>query len=416
MNIIKTNSNRYTDSVFYLKINRETDDAIVCFFNWVRICEELGADYYVVCDNNNLKNKLIGVSGAGDCVSSKNSRFISSYRDELIVLCNHLVDDYWRNAAYAALTPFIHAKRNGFKRIWNIDGDDTMLLADTRTSGELLLKVEEYSEKQQIDCLSLDMHYSHVSFNAHLRHWSLGIVCANMNTDYIDILETGKNLAKKMHYSPHIWNIDSFFSFLHDSRLLQCETFDFNNLWFSHSKQKGYHYRNRYQRHLCQLPWYSHQCGFKHSYEWFPTADDVVSFDIGLTETTSSLRFEDKIAFESLLFRADKILNANDNNLSFDQKKECALEIVNKILFGYFEYQRKSVESLILTEQISNNDSFIFFGCSCNEANDNYTSFVYTILLCATDTPILFCDNDKLKQGETYMGRKIISPEDLKKT
>ena len=45
--------------VFYLKINLKTDFSIECFNHWVDIVEASRANYYIVCDKEDVKEKII---------------------------------------------------------------------------------------------------------------------------------------------------------------------------------------------------------------------------------------------------------------------------------------------------------------------------------------------------------------------
>ena len=111
---------------------------------------------------------------------------------------------------------------------------------------------------------------------------------------------------------------------------------------------------------------------------------------------------------EVFLFKAEKILNMDDDILNIKQKKEYTLKSLETHLAPmYLNYQQKAAEGLLFTEQIGSNDNFIFFGASS-------ASVVYMSMFKVTGANILFCDNDKRKHGKMFMGCKIVSPEALK--
>ena len=293
METVRQDLTRHCKSIFYLKINKSSDQAVMCFFHWVDICEMLDADFYVVCDDEELKKQLLKIYDSNR--HSETFKFISSYRDELSGVCSKIIRDSMRkNIGYALLTPFIHAKKNGFEKIWNIDADDTVMFAHPQICAEILSTAERYAEERQIDCFSFDMWYSQFRFN-NILHWSFGIVFVNMAVDYIKTIEAGKDIAEKIEYAPITsWNIDSFFSFLKEQGLLRCETFYCENLWFEHCDFAISKYNEGMLKFITAKP----HCSpiLKTDYEGVPIAEDVVKFDIGLMESQLPLGMKDEIS------------------------------------------------------------------------------------------------------------------------
>ena len=307
MNRNEHDTTQHTNSIFYLKTNKGTDEALTCFFHWVDICETLGADFYVVCDNEELKMQLIHVNS-----STKNKRFfkfIPSYRNELSDICGNIIDDSWLNTAFALLTPFVHAKEKGFAGIWNIDADDTLILAHPQECAKLLLKAEEYALGQHLDCFSFDMWYSQLNHNS-IMHWSFGICYANMSTDFISAMEAGKRIAENTGYSPMHWNLDDFFSFLKGHGLLKCETFYCEGLWFEHCGFAISCHENGRIKYIRDNPWHSEIR--KVDYEGVEISKDVINFDLGLAETQSSMMKKIEISINQLRRKVVRI-DSDDN-------------------------------------------------------------------------------------------------------
>ena len=63
---------------------------------------------------------------------------------------------------------------------WNIDADDTRICLKPERTKQLLDQVKKITERESIDCMSLDMHASKAGTG---RHWTFGITYTNNETD-----------------------------------------------------------------------------------------------------------------------------------------------------------------------------------------------------------------------------------------
>lgn len=66
----------------------------------------------------------------------------------------------WKNAGYAHLITFYHAKQYHYPYFWNIDADDTCIYLLPERVGELLCTIENYVKKNQVHTISIDMWIS----------------------------------------------------------------------------------------------------------------------------------------------------------------------------------------------------------------------------------------------------------------
>ncbi|MDR0920224.1 MAG: hypothetical protein LBM93_13425 [Oscillospiraceae bacterium] len=292
----RTEQNRTDTPVFYLKINQETDLALKCIQHWIEIVEAYGADYYIVIDNAVLEKELQNIYlGSGKKSLLKT---IKSCRDERLKAVSNL-----GNMAYALLTPFIHAKKYGYKSHFNIDADDTMFLTSTETTIKILKQIALYAENNKIDCFSLDMWRSVCNG----KHWSFGIVYCTSFVDHISILNYNidfiKNLykVKENDFDPH-HNIDGYFHNLSKYGYLNCQTFYIEKIYFMHMLKINT-WNNNYL--VFNAPY---NIGFRATF-WnmeskidtqFPIANDIIKFDMELDENSSSISFKEKfLSFEN---------------------------------------------------------------------------------------------------------------------
>lgn len=285
----------------YLKIHQFTEDAIKCFRHWADICHTLEINYYVVCDNAELEARIRSGAEAGQ---EQEHEFIPSRREDLREICADIIEERWKNAAYALLTPFLHAKEQSFDYIWNIDADDTIMYAEPEVCAEILSKAEECAVSQRLDLFSFDMWYSRTSFNG-LPHWSFGVLFANMSADYFSIIREAKFLAESAGYSAHPLNLDNLFSFIRANKMLNCETFCCENLWFEHFGFGLSNFKDGVLR--CYTNMQAQQGNVEE--DCIPIAPDVVKIDVGLTEAEtareSSLRVRERIIGQWRLFGID---------------------------------------------------------------------------------------------------------------
>lgn len=216
--------------VFYLKINRVEGYTIRNMKHWLEIVHEYDdMDYYVICDNEALKNKVINelkvffpdVEGAF---------FESIISEETADIVTKVTDERWKMAGYAHISTFAHAREKGYDTFWNIDADDTRFCLSPARSRQLLDQVEKHANDNGIDCFSLDMHVSRISSG---RHWSFGVTYVTNRDDWFDIMRKASlcDISKEDQWP----NIDRFFRFIRNNKFgVRIESFYFENLKFLH--------------------------------------------------------------------------------------------------------------------------------------------------------------------------------------
>jgi hypothetical protein len=190
-----------------------------CFWHWVNIAKAMNVDLYVLCDKDEIKELIFR--------QDPSCKFISSARERLNLICKDrkdLISPQWLNTSYALLTPFIHAKDNGFESFWNIDADDTMFYAEASLVAEVMKQVELYANDVELDCLSLDMWYT----------WTFGVTYIRNSCNYMWILEEVLKLQDELNFRPHFPNIDAIFERLRQQKYINAKRFVVENMWFEH--------------------------------------------------------------------------------------------------------------------------------------------------------------------------------------
>ena len=282
-----------TEVVYYLKINNGSETNLKCFWHWVKICEAIGAKYFILVDSDVVRERIKSFYRKNNYVVPEN--FLSSYRDRLHDVCYDYISPFWINVAYAHLTPYVHAKENNYKHFWAIDADDTILCCKPETCGKLLEIAEDYAISHDISQFSLDMWYS-LYRQKESFHWSFGIVFTILNTDYFEAIERGKEIfdgkiPSKTPITIVEHNIDSFFTVLKMNDLLICETFYFEGLWFEHFNNWVNTWENGKIKDIL---------GFYKNTE-IAVADEVVKLDYCVSKDESSLINRDEINGNPLL-------------------------------------------------------------------------------------------------------------------
>lgn len=215
--------------VFYLKVNRLADYTLPCIQHWINVINNMGADFYFLCDNKKLQNEIL----RWICFPNMNVKFISSSKcSQLRKIVKNISTRFWIKATYAHLTTFFHAKKTGVRSFWNIDADDTFFAMPIEKLSKYLKKVEEYAEAYNISAFSLDMHRSR-TFG---RHWSFGITFTRMSIDWFHILEQNTDSKWQKLYDKYDYefNLDWFFTYLRDYKNLKIESFYLDNTMFIH--------------------------------------------------------------------------------------------------------------------------------------------------------------------------------------
>ena len=278
------------NKAFYLKINREEDFAFSNLLRWIRVAMISDSKCYILCDKIELIEKIKEKLWNGYTVSFiKSDKSAFSEKIVQMIACKR-----WKNAAYAHLTTFLHAKKMQHTYFWNIDADDTQLcLSDDRIK-ELLDVAEEYAEKNNIDAFSLDMWRSKTQG----KHWSFGITYINGSLNWENLLYYhSQNELYKMRIEEERGNIDWFFTDLRSTTDFKLETFYFENLKFIHYSDDFfkkpvsagfYHWKNNKLIHPIIL-----YCFGIEEIGKFNIYKDVIKLDIGIKddEATNMLTY-----------------------------------------------------------------------------------------------------------------------------
>lgn len=271
---------------FYLKVNIDNDYTVKYLEHWVQIAEALGADYYVLCDNDALMRRILDAQARkGEC--QRKHKFIAS-RNERLQACKE-VFPLREATGCALLTPFVHAHENGFANFWNVDADDTIMLCAPDVCAKILKGASDCAEQKRLDAFSLDMWYSRNNGT----HWSFGVTYTTTKADHIKIVEDNISLYHRLCASSpertRLKNIDEFFSNMRIERLLKLETFYVENMYFDHRGKINtwrngeviYNYvvRDADGRAFCKKP----------------IAADCVKLDFGLGDQDSSPEFREQV-------------------------------------------------------------------------------------------------------------------------
>ena len=126
---------------YYLKVNRDIITTYRNLQKWMDVISEIDdSEIIILCDNVNLIQNIVTANRL-----YPNTSFISSDRanNDLCEIVSHISDSRWKNACYAHLTTFLHAKEHAFgKPFWNIDADDTFFCVSSHRLQEILLLAE----------------------------------------------------------------------------------------------------------------------------------------------------------------------------------------------------------------------------------------------------------------------------------
>ncbi|PAF51099.1 hypothetical protein BKH43_02520 [Helicobacter sp. 13S00401-1] len=215
--------------VFYLKFHNDVKGhAFYCLGHWINIVNKYKGDYYIVCDKPRVEldilRKVVFYDG--------NIKFITSDKSIPKYIIENVATSRWIGATYGHLTTFLHAKKHGIKRFWNIDADDTSFMELPLVVAKSLKKVADYANKHDISLFSLDMHRT----NLKGKHWSYGVTYVRKYDKFLKLVYENKSIAwrnKYKLYDDH-FNLDWFTTYLRDKKALSIETFTINNLYFMH--------------------------------------------------------------------------------------------------------------------------------------------------------------------------------------
>ncbi len=223
----KQKKKNISKDVFYLKVNRHIKDTFINLQYWVDVVYDMGADFYILCDNPDLKTDILRTIVFKD----ENIKFIKSHKRTFKdIVKSQKIDKKWLNASYAHLTTFLHAKKHNITTFWNIDADDALFLISPSKAVEILKNAKTYAEKQKIDLFGFDFWVTKTEG----RHWSFGITYTRMEKDYFNYLR--KYIIDwddyRLYTSVH--NLDWVFTSLRDKGVIKTNTFYVENLYFIH--------------------------------------------------------------------------------------------------------------------------------------------------------------------------------------
>ena len=221
----------YND-VLYLKVDRISRYSIMCIQHWVKVCDELGGKIFILCDNRKLERKILKEIE----FSNMDFSIIKSNRKELKYLGKFMYSYYWKNVAYAHLTPFYLSQKYKVNKFWAIDADDTTILAEPKIIAEYLKNVEKRAIEDKISAFSLDMWRSRLPYDI----WTFGIAFLYDTNNFMKIFENTKSRDWMIEYGTkrginlNVANIDNYLAYLGDTGQLNTKTYYLKDVEFIH--------------------------------------------------------------------------------------------------------------------------------------------------------------------------------------
>lgn len=216
--------------VFYLKIKNKNYWGLKCLQHWIDIIEETGSSYYIICDKERIRRKILNKV----IFSRSDIKFIKSNKNNYIKRIVKVISTKrWKKTTFAHLTAFYHAKKNKTDNFWNIDADDTMFLCEAPRAAEILRKAQKYAQQNNISAFSMDMHTS----RTHGIHWSFGISYIDNKIDWFKIFDTETTDLWQDNYLDKYdteMNLDWYFTYLRDYKGIRNKIFYVENLHFMH--------------------------------------------------------------------------------------------------------------------------------------------------------------------------------------
>ena len=188
-----------------------------------------GYKFYFLCDDRKLEREILQ-----KCVFEHGDiPFIASMKWHLRRRAKFLyTSKRWRNAAYAHMTTFYHARRIGANRFWNIDADDTMLLMPGVKVSEAMRQVEKIVEDENLSAMSLDMWYS----KTRGVDWTFGVTYINDNIDFCRIFESVRDYSWTEPFRDYEvrFNFDWYFTYMKHIGGYKIENFYVDRCYFLH--------------------------------------------------------------------------------------------------------------------------------------------------------------------------------------
>ncbi len=301
--------NKSLSLMFYLKYNSQNFHSIWCLHKWIETINYFGGTYLIICDNPALESKIIKHTIWEDT----NKKFIKSDRTTFKNNIKNICDNSWINAGYSHLTTFSHAKKNNINEFWNIDVDDTTFFDSPKNIANALRQVMEYAKTNDIDVFSYDMHATR--FNN--KHWSFGITYTRNVSKIFNIMKNTKSKKWQENYSGlqklfGDYNLDWYFTYLRDNKIINAKTFDINNLYFAHwgfatptalTRLVQVEYDNN-----LHFPLATSLCNIEYMQK-IPISDDIVVFETGVKKEESLKNLSDMLSSYEL-----RIKNSTSSN------------------------------------------------------------------------------------------------------
>lgn len=258
----------------------------------------------------------------------------------------------WRNAGFAHLTTFSHAKVNGFETAWNIDADDTQICLSPERTVEFLQAVESYAVEHAIDAFSLDMWRTY-EFG---RHWSFGIVFNNNSFDWLAFAKSHCEDAAYVDQYESVtsrMNLDWYFTYLASCGGVRLETFYADELRFIHHSNDTYitpagglcFWKNGRK----YLPVLCNECGLGESGS-LPIASDCIKLDFDATDEDSATFFRSQVIDDSLRRCLRIARNEPDKLLSIIVFVSNAEEYISACLQSLFLQADQDFEIILIDD------------------------------------------------------------------
>ena len=247
----------------------------------------------------------------------------------------------WKRVGYSLLTPFLHARENGYKNFWNIDADDTGLYAKRRKIAKILKNVKEYVTVNKIDMISLDMCRTRYMGS----HWTFGITYTDNNINWLDLMKSHCKDKFFLDKNCKYWNIniDGYCAYLGYSGVVNLSTFYVENLRMIHHTDDVYrnpgwaalrYWENgKYYSSVLKNDFGMSEAGS------LPIYKDIINFDIGITAEESKSYLKNQSTDVNV--KTFEIANGvKDSEISIilplDETKKCIRDCLESILYQTF--------------------------------------------------------------------------------
>lgn len=220
--------------IVYLKVNRISDYLFPCVECWVEIFKlSPNAKIFFICD----KSKVQWVIENNIDLRGLDYEFIPSAYDseELQFIVNQTLVPSWKNAGFAHLTPFLHARDHGYEDFWNIDADDIRFFLEPAKAIKIFDAVEKFATENQIKIFSLD---TFVTIQLGIG-WMFGVSYTKNDFNWINEMIKycrDEKLMQHFHHTIEDRNADYFFTYLRIMKLIDgIESYYVENLRFMHA-------------------------------------------------------------------------------------------------------------------------------------------------------------------------------------